>query len=286
MPGLDAQGLDALLERRISIELGHSFVAGAAHVRGLKHHQRHAIVDAGHRQRERRKALARHRHHVTHLAGGQQARADRARSVQEVDGDRRRAAGHAVNPGVAAIAHSPALRRHGRLHGHIALHVGVERQHPHRGGVALWFYQATFQRKRHHRGQHVAAVGAGVHGVFVRLQLGEQKIQRHARRTAGADDANLAGQRVGAAQSVNLAPVRRAHHGQQHAVAGGHVGGQVRGQKKRAARAAATHKEGGDGSLHGPIVGPMGAALYPSRPAMALQGLAAVKGLHQHDGVA
>ena len=286
MPGLDAQGFDALLERRISIELGHSFVAGAAHVRGLKHHQRHAVVNAGHRQGEGYKALARDCHHVTYLAGGEQARANRTRGIQKIDGDGRRAAGHTVNPGVAVIAHSPALRRHGRLHGHIALHVGVERQHPHRGGVALWFYQATFQRKRHHRGQHVAAVGAGVHGVFVRLQLGEQKVERHARRAAGADDADLAGQRVGAAHAVDLPAIRRAHHGQQHPVAGGHVGGQVRGQKKRAARAAATHKEGGDGSLHGPIVGPMGAALYPSRPAMALQGLAAVKGLHQNDGVA
>ena len=214
MSRLDAQGLNALLERSVSIELGDRLVAGAAHISGLKHHQRHAIVNAGHWQGEGYKALARDCDHITYLAGGEQARANRTRGIQKIDGDGCRAAGHTINPGVAVIAHAPALRRHGRLHGHIALHVGVEGEYPHRGGVALRFDQPALQRKRHHRGQHVAAVGAGVYGVFVRLQLGEQKVERHARRAAGADDADLAGQRVGAAHAVDLAAVGRAQHRQ------------------------------------------------------------------------
>ena len=138
-----------------------------------------------------------------------------------------------------------------RLHRDVALHVGVERQHAQRGGVALRLDQAGLERERHHGGEHVAAVGRGVDGVLVGLQLREQEIEIDAGPGALGDDADLAGQRMRAAEAVDLALVGRAHHRKQHPVARRDVGGQVGGVEERAARGAAAHEQAGNGGLHG-----------------------------------
>ena len=41
------------------------------------------------------------------------------------------------------------------------------------GAIALHRHHTVFKGKWHHCGQHIAAVGRGVHSLFVRLQLGE-----------------------------------------------------------------------------------------------------------------
>ena len=64
------------------------------------------------------------------------------------------------------------------------------------------------------------------------------------------DDADLAGERVGAAHAVDLARVGRAHDGQQQAVARRRVGGQVVGEEIGALGGAAAHHHAGHGRLH------------------------------------
>jgi hypothetical protein len=103
-----------------------------------------------------------------------------------------------------ALIFDPAVRC---LHGDVALHVGIQGQHAQRGSVALRFYQAGLERERHHRGQHVAAIGGGVDGVLVRLQLRKQEIEIDAGPGPPGNDADLAGERVRAAKPVDLALV-------------------------------------------------------------------------------
>ena len=160
----DAQPLDPRLQLGIGVQLIDALIAGAADIGGLEDHQRHAVVDAGHGDAV---------DHVADIAGRQQSRRDRARGIEEVDLDRRRRARRAVDAG-AALIFDMAVRG---LHGDVALHVGVQRQHPQRGGVAARLDEAGLERERHHRGEHVAAVGRGVDGVLVRLQLREQEIE-------------------------------------------------------------------------------------------------------------
>ena len=154
-------------------------------------------------------------HHILHLAGGQQAGAHRTGGIQKVDGDGRGAAGHAVDTGFAVVAHLAARR----LYRHVTLHAGIEGEHAEGAGFALRRHQAALQREGHHRRQHVAAVGRGIHRVLVRLQLGKQEVQVHAGLAAAGNDADLAGQRVCSTQAVNLAAVGRAHDSEQHTVA-------------------------------------------------------------------
>jgi len=227
---LTAQRLDPGLQLVVAIHLIHRFLPGAAHVGCLEQHHRHAVVDAGDLQAV---------NGVLDVAGGQQTGTDRAGGIQKVDGDGRRGAGHAVDTGVAVIG-DMSIRR---LHGDVAPHVGVERQHPHRGGRPLHRHQAAFDGEGNHGGQHVAAIGRGVDGVLVGLQLGEQEIDVDSGRGAGPHDADLAGQRMCPADPVDLPGMGRAHDRQQDTVAHLLVGGQVAFQKERSARRAATHEQ-------------------------------------------
>ena len=86
----------------------------------------------------------------------------------------------------------------------ITLHVGVERQNAKATLIALGLQHASFQCKRHHSSEHIAAIGRGVHAVFVGLQLDEQEVKVHTGHIAFTNDANFAGQGVCAAQAVNL----------------------------------------------------------------------------------
>ena len=234
----DAQPLDPRLQFGIGVELIDALIAGAADIGGFEDHQRHAVVDAGYGNTV---------DHVAGMAGRQQSRRHRARGIEKVDLDRRGSARRAVDPGRALIFDA-AVRR---LHRDVALHVGVERQYAQRGGVALRLDDAGLERERHHRRQHVAAVGRGVDGVLVRLQLREQEIEIDAGPRPLRDDADLAGERMRAAKTVDLALVGRTHHREQHLVACRDVRGQVGGVEKRAARGAAAHEQAGNGGLHG-----------------------------------
>jgi hypothetical protein len=56
---------------------------------------------------------------------------------------------------------------------------------------------------------------------FADVDLGEQIVDIHARARRLRHDRDLAGERVGAAEPVDLARIGRAHCGEQHAVARG-----------------------------------------------------------------
>ena len=120
----DPQPLDPRLQLGIGVQLVDALIAGAADVGGVEDHQRHAVVDAGHGDRRRSRSRA--------LPVGKQPRRDRAGGVEEVDRDRRRGAWRAIDPRRALVLDMPARR----LHRDVALHVGVERQHAQRGGIA------------------------------------------------------------------------------------------------------------------------------------------------------
>ena len=60
-----------------------------------------------------------------------------------------------------------------------------------------------------------------------------------------------------AAQAVDLALVRRAHHGKEHGVAQAYVGRQVGGGEEGTARGAATHEQAGNRGLNGILLWPL-----------------------------
>jgi len=91
----------------------------------------------------------------------------------------------------------------------------------------LGLQQARLQGKGHHAGEHVAAVGRGVHGVLVGLQLGKQEIQVDAGLGAASHDGHLAGQGMGTTQTIDLTTVRRTHGRQQHTISRGGVCRQI-----------------------------------------------------------
>jgi hypothetical protein len=77
---------------------------------------------------------------------------------------------------------------------------------------------ARFKRKWHRSRQHSAAVGRGIDRVFVGLELCKQKIKCNARHRTLAHDAHFAGERMCAAQTIDLPFVWRPHGRQQHFV--------------------------------------------------------------------
>jgi hypothetical protein len=237
MAASDPQTLDTRLELRVRVERLHGFITFATDFAGVENHQRHAVVDAGDRHAV---------DHVTHPAGRQQARADGARRVEEVDDHGRRGAWHAVNARLPFVGDDPARC----AHRDVTLHAGIQRQHPQRGRLALRLDHARFQGEGHDGGQHVAAIGRGVHLVRVRLQLGEQEIEVDTRLGTRADDADLAGQRMRPAQPIDLPAVRRPQGGQQDAVAQGCVAGKIAGPEERATRGATAHQQAWNRSLH------------------------------------
>ena len=81
---------------------------------------------------------------------------------------------------------------------------------------------------------------------LVHAELQEQVVDVGVGVLRRADDGDLAGQRGGAAEPVDLARVGRAHQPQQQVVAGGRVGGQVAGLEVQPARGAAAQHRAAD----------------------------------------
>ena len=69
--------------------------------------------------------------------------------------------------------------------------------------------------------------GCGVDDRLADIDLREQVIDIDAGPRRLRHDRDLAGERVGAAEPVDLARIGRAHRGEQHAVARGHILRQV-----------------------------------------------------------
>jgi hypothetical protein len=236
--GLQADGFDARLQFGVGVQLVAGFVAGASEVAGAHQHHRHAVVDAGDLHAVEL---------VHHVAGGQQLAAHRTGGFEEVDLDRGGGARHAVDARIAVVAHAAA----GRLQNDLAQCAGVEGEDAQRRLAITRRHQTAFDGEGADAGQHVAAVGGGVDARLVDQHLREQELQIDAGFHGLADDGHLAGERVGAAHTVDLARIGRAHDGEQHTVALRGVGGQVGGEEERTARRAAAHEQAGDGGLHG-----------------------------------
>jgi hypothetical protein len=195
---------------------------------------------------------------VAHVPGRQQAGAHRPRRVEEVDGDRGRGTGDAVDPGIARVLDDPLpCGVQGGRHRDLGDHAGVECSDGEGRLILLGFDEASLQRERDDGSEHVSAVRHGVHEVAVGAQLREQEVQVGLPRRVAGHDADLAGQGRGAAESVDLARIRGPHHGQQHRVTLRAVGRQILGDEEGAPRGAPTHEQALDGGLttHGTWAG-------------------------------
>ena len=101
----------------------------------------------------------------------------RAPGVEEVQPDRRRGAGDAVDAGLAVVGDAPARRQHG----HVDARARVDVEHAHRRLAVLRRHQALLDRERRDARQHVAAVGPRVDRLLADADLGEQVVDVAAR---------------------------------------------------------------------------------------------------------
>ena len=105
-------------------------------------------------------------------------------------------------------------------------------------------HQPAFDGERADPGEDVAAVLPVADRGLVHPELQEQVVDVGVGVLRRADDGDLAGQRGGAAEPVDLAGVGRAHQPQQQVVAGGRVGRQVARLEVQPARGAAAQHRG------------------------------------------
>ncbi len=103
-------------------------------------------------------------------------------------------------------------------------------------------HKTGFNRERRDRREHVSAIGTGIHDLAVIHHLGEQVIDVGIPATGAIDDGDLAGERVAAADAVNLQWMPGPHHRQQDAVAQRRFRGQIRCEEERPLRGAAAHE--------------------------------------------
>ena len=116
-------------------------------------------------------------------------------------------------------------------------------------------------RKRRNAGEDVAAVLRVRHLGAIDPDLQEQVIDVDAGARRTRDDGDLARQRIGAADAVDLPGIRRSHDRQQDAIALRGIGGKIRREEVGTLRGAASHHRAGNGSLHGSV--PATAGLKP-----------------------
>ncbi|MOA08146.1 hypothetical protein D3C78_1278890 [compost metagenome] len=127
---------------------------------------------------------------------------------------------------------------------HIDAGARVDVVDPHRGGLAVGRgrHQPLLDGERAHAGEHVAAVGPRVDAGFLHADLGEKVVDVAAGMHRLRDDRHLAGQRIAAAQAVDLQFVGRAQRRDQRAVTRRGVAGQPVGEEERPPGGAATHQ--------------------------------------------
>ena len=149
------------------------------------------------------------------LPVGKQRTGDRAPGIEEVQADRRRRAGHAVDAGLAVVGDAPA----GGQHRHVDARARVDVEHAHRGLAVPRRHQPLLDREGADAREHVAAVGPRVDRLLADADLGEQVVDVAARLRGLRDDRDLAGQRAAAADAVDLQQVGRADRADQRLVA-------------------------------------------------------------------
>jgi hypothetical protein len=240
LTGLKAQGFQAGEHSGIGVQLGRRLVAAQAQVGGAHQHHHLRGVDAGDLQTLDA---------VDALAGGKDLPGDCTPGVQKVHQHRGGRALHAVDAHIAVVVDLAARR----AHLHVDAGAGVDVVDPHGGGLAFAVCgdQPLLDGEGPHTGQHVAAVGTGVHAGLAYADLGKQVVHIAVRLRGARDDGDLAGQRVAATQAVDLQLVRRSQGCNQRAVARLRVARQPVGQEERPPGSADTHQNARNVGAHG-----------------------------------
>ena len=202
----EADLLDARLQLTVLVELVAWLVARTADRARFEHDHRHAVVD----QRAVDAGDP-----VNGIAGREQRAADGASRVEEVDRDGRGRARHAVDARAALVIDISARR----LDQQVRDGAGVERAHAHARLLALRRKEPALDGERPDAREDVAAVRRGVDHRLVDADLGEQEIDVGPRLARSRDDGDLARQRVGAANAIDLARVGRSHDRQERPIA-------------------------------------------------------------------
>jgi hypothetical protein len=229
--------LDACFQRRVGFELLRRFGAGDTEIFGAHHDDGHAVVDARHRNPIDR---------VDNRTGRQQRAAARTGDIEKFQRNRRGRAGHTVDAGVALVFDRATRGRHGRdcdaarVH-----HVDADGRRRARNGD-----QAVFDRPRADAGEDVAAVLAVADFGLVDDDLQKQIVDVSVVALRTRDDRNLAGERMRAADAVDLPHVGRAHRGEQHAIAQLAIVRQVLRMEIQALRGPAPHQRARDRGEH------------------------------------
>ena len=224
LAGFQPQPPHLVAQPGVGLKFGDRFVSGAAQAARGHHHDRHAIVHAGHRDAVE---------DVADMPGGQHAPA--ALPVfGEGQHDRRRRTWHPVNRGIPVVADRPAPHRKARRREA----AGVDHPYPDRRTRR----QAPFDRERADPGEQVAAVLPAGNRGLVDTDLQEQVIDVRIRPNGAGDHRHLGGQRVRAADPVDLPGVRAPHDPQQQIIPFSRIRRQVRREEVRPLRRPAPHQ--------------------------------------------
>lgn len=215
-------------ERQVRLQvLGH-LVAGDLQGRCFDEHRRHAVVHAGHGHTV---------DVVPDVAGGQQ----RILARRELDHHGRRRPRHARDLGVSRVVHAAARGGEGRRR----VVAGVDHADTDGGLLLPRRHQPALDGERTDAGEDVPAVLTAAHLRPVDHDLEKEVVDVGAGVGGGRDHGHLAGERVRAAQAVDLPLVGAAHDAQQQLVAQGRFGGQVVGQEVGTLGGAAPHQQTG-----------------------------------------
>ena len=227
-PGLQANRLQATFKRVVIIQLFARLIAGATEVARAQQDHRHTVIDAGHLNAVKT---------VTNPAGRQQRPAAGAGDIKKMEQDRAGAARHAIDTTLADVV-DPVGIAGDLCHRQLprVLHINT---HPSERRIVA--NQPTLDGERANGGENIAAVLAVIHGGRRHVHLGKQIVHIGVRPCGAADNRHFTGQRIGAADPVNLPGIRRAHHRQQHRITLHRIGRQIVSQKTGCLRGAAAH---------------------------------------------
>ena len=141
----------------------------------------------------------------------QQSPADRAFGIQKINGNRGGKTGHAVNPRRSGLVDHAV----GGLDQQIGHRTGIDGAHPHPCMRIRRFDQAARNGKRADTGENIAAIGRSIDQRTIHRDLAEQIIDINPRLARARDHRHFAGQRMRAADPVDLTRIGRTHDRQQ-----------------------------------------------------------------------
>ena len=170
------------------------------------------------------------------MTGGQETSARGTRDVQELNGDRRAGAGHAVDARCAVVAHDAT----GCFNSSDGETVGVLHPDAYVRRCALGAEEPLLQRKGTDAGEEVAAVLTVRHFGAVGPHLKKEIVDVGVGSLRRAHDRDLGRQWMTPAHAVDLSNVGRAHRREEDDVAGRDVVRKILGEKVQALRRAAS----------------------------------------------